>query len=165
MAPNTIPTPRTTKSSQSRRATRSTDTSASPSKQYELTPAREAELTREAESLGDGTLAFPGKLPRRVVWSSRIQLAAERDAASLVTTPFPDEEPPLTLDEIHALRDKIELLRLFQSRWQAAYQTQQKATTTFSAYFARGHPLCDRIQRPSKARACMSSPQRNSPAG
>ncbi|WP_438014492.1 ATPase [Sorangium sp. So ce315] len=99
---------------------------------YTLSAAREAELLREAESLGDNTVVFPGKLARRVVWVSRIQLAAERDAADLVRTPFPEDEPPLTREEIHALRDKIELLRAAQSRWQAAQQRQERAAATFA---------------------------------
>ncbi|MGK3991979.1 ATPase [Sorangium sp. So ce1024] len=99
---------------------------------YTLSAAREAELIREAESLGDNTMAFPGKLARRVVWASRIQLAAERDAADLVRTPFPEDEPALTREEIHALRDKIELLRAAQSRWQAAQQRQERAAATFA---------------------------------
>ncbi|WP_437825259.1 ATPase [Sorangium sp. So ce1153] len=99
---------------------------------YTLGAAREAELLREAESLGDDTLFFPGKLARRVIWASRIQLAAERDAADLVRTPFPEDEPPLTLEEIHGLRDKIELLRVTQSRWQAAQQRQERAAATFA---------------------------------
>ncbi|WP_437934709.1 ATPase [Sorangium sp. So ce341] len=97
-----------------------------------LSAAREAELLREAESVGDNTVVFPGKLARRVVWASRIQLAAERDAADLVRTPFPEDEPPLTREEIRALRDKIELLRAMQSRWQAAQQRQQQAAATFA---------------------------------
>ncbi|XXX79319.1 ATPase [Sorangium sp. So ce134] len=99
---------------------------------YTLSAAREAELLREAESLGDTTLLFPGKLARRVIWASRIQLAAERDAADLVRTPFPDDEPPLTREEIHGLRDKVELLRVTQSRWQAAQQRQERAAATFA---------------------------------
>ncbi|XXY52221.1 ATPase [Sorangium sp. So ce269] len=98
---------------------------------YALSAAREAELLREAESLGDNTVVFPGKLARRVIWSSRIQLAAERDAADLVRTPFPEDEPALTREEIHALRDKIELLRATQSRWQAAQQRQEQAVAMF----------------------------------
>ncbi|MGK3986905.1 ATPase [Sorangium sp. So ce136] len=98
---------------------------------YALSAAREAELLREAESLGDNTVVFPGKLARRVIWSSRIQLAAERDAADLVRTPFPEDEPALTREEIHALRDKIELLRAAQSRWQAAQQRQEQAVAMF----------------------------------
>ncbi|WP_437313976.1 ATPase [Sorangium sp. So ce385] len=99
---------------------------------YTLSAAREAELLREAESLGDDTVVFPGKLARRVVWSSRIQLAAERDAADLVRTPFAEDEPPLTREQIGALRDKIELLRATQSRWQAAQQRQEQAAATFA---------------------------------
>ncbi|WP_438003846.1 ATPase [Sorangium sp. So ce321] len=99
---------------------------------YTLSAAREAELLREAESLGNDTLYFPGKLARRVIWASRIQLAAERDAADLVRTPFPDDEPALTREEIHGLRDKIELLRIMQSRWQAAQQRQERAAATFA---------------------------------
>ncbi|XYH94197.1 ATPase [Sorangium sp. So ce1128] len=74
---------------------------------------------------------FSGKLARRVIWASRIQLAAERDAADLVRTPFPEDEPALTREEIHALRDKIELLRVTQARWQAAQQRQERAVATF----------------------------------
>ncbi|WP_437478057.1 ATPase [Sorangium sp. So ce1014] len=98
---------------------------------YTLSAAREAELLGEAASLGDNTLVFPGKLARRVIWASRIQLAAERDAADLVRTPFPEDEPALTREEIHALRDKIELLRVTQSRWQAAQQRQERAIAMF----------------------------------
>ncbi|WP_437593124.1 ATPase [Sorangium sp. So ce1000] len=99
--------------------------------EYALSPDREAELRREAESLGDNTLYFPGKLARRVIWSSRIQLAAERDASDLVRTPFAEDEPPLTREEIYGLRDKIELLRVTQSRWQAAQQRQERAVAAF----------------------------------
>jgi hypothetical protein len=99
---------------------------------YALGAAREAELLQEAESLGENTLIFPGKLARRVIWASRIQLAAERDAADLVRTPFPEDDPPLTLEEIHGHRDKIELLRVTQSRWQAAHQRQEQAAATFA---------------------------------
>jgi hypothetical protein len=105
---------------------------ASPPVLYHLTPEREAELVAEARSLGDRLVFFPGKLARRVAWSSRIQLAAERDATDFVHTPFPDGEPPLTHDEIHGLRDKIELLRLTQSRWQALQRGQLRATASFA---------------------------------
>jgi len=74
---------------------------------------------------------FPGKLARRVAWSSRIQLAAERDAAELSRTPFGEGEPPLTRGEIRGQRDRIEMLRLTQSRWQALQNGQQKATRDF----------------------------------
>ncbi|KYG02464.1 hypothetical protein BE21_54965 [Sorangium cellulosum] len=51
-----------------------------------LSAAREAELLREAEPLGENTVSSPGKLARRVVWSSRIQRASERDTAELART-------------------------------------------------------------------------------
>ncbi|WP_437767247.1 ATPase [Sorangium sp. So ce281] len=99
--------------------------------EFTLSAEREAELLREAESLGDNASLFPGKLARRVIWSSRIQLAAERDAADLVRTPFAEDEPPLTREEILGLREKIELLRIVQSRWQAAQQRQERAAAAF----------------------------------
>ncbi|WP_437600269.1 hypothetical protein WMF28_01750 [Sorangium sp. So ce590] len=43
------------------------------------------------ESLSD----HRARSARRVIWSSRIQLAAERDAADLVRTPFPEDEPAM----------------------------------------------------------------------
>ncbi|WP_437324078.1 ATPase [Sorangium sp. So ce381] len=99
--------------------------------EFTLSAEREAELLREAESLGDNASLFPGKLARRVIWASRIQLAAERDAADLVRTPFAEDEPQLTREEIRGLREKIELLRVVQSRWQAAQQRQERAVTAF----------------------------------
>ncbi|MDC0683856.1 ATPase [Sorangium atrum] len=99
--------------------------------EFTLSAEREAELLREAESLGDNASLFPGKLARRVIWASRIQLAAERDAADLVLTPFAEGEPPLTGEEISGLREKIELLRVVQSRWQAAQQRQERASAAF----------------------------------
>ncbi|AUX28249.1 MULTISPECIES: ATPase [Sorangium] len=113
------------------RETRGAPRSSTGAAAYTLSAAREAELLREAESLGDNTAIFPGKLARRVIWSSRIQLAAEGDAADLVRTPFPEEEPALTREEIRALRDKIELLRVTQSRWQAVQQRQEQAVAMF----------------------------------
>ncbi|WP_437335427.1 ATPase [Sorangium sp. So ce394] len=113
------------------RETRGAPRSSTGAAAYTLSAAREAELLREAESLGDNTVIFPGKLARRVIWSSRIQLAAERDAADLVRTPFPDDEPALTREEIRALRDRIELLRVTQSRWQAVQQRQEQAVAMF----------------------------------
>lgn len=98
---------------------------------YRLTPEREAELLVQARDLGDDLRPFPGRTARRVVWYSRIQLTAERDAADLIRTPFPDDEQPLTLVEIQGMRDKIELLRVTQSRWSAVYRTQHEADVTF----------------------------------
>ncbi|KYG01928.1 ATPase [Sorangium cellulosum] len=131
---STTTSPRTNKASKkpAPRETQGAPRSSTRAAAYTLSAAREAELLREAESLADNTVVFPGKLARRVVWSSRIQLAAERDAADLVRTPFPEDEPPLTRDEIRALRDKIELLRATQSRWQAAQQRQERAAATFA---------------------------------
>lgn len=98
-----------------------------------LLPEREAELTAEAQALGDKILAFPGKLARRVSWASRIQLAAERDAADLIRTPFDDGEPPMDQGEIDGMVDKIELLRLTQSRWRSIQMTQQQAVASFES--------------------------------
>ena len=102
-----------------------------PPEDYRLTAEREAELLAEGRALGDDLQMFPGKTARRVIWYSRIQLAAERDAADLVKTPFPDDEPPLTLGEIHGMRDKIELFRITQSRWSAVFRTQHEAIVKF----------------------------------
>ncbi|WP_434041900.1 MULTISPECIES: ATPase [Sorangium] len=131
---STTTSPRTNKAAKkpASRETQGAPRSSTRAAAYTLSAAREAELLREAESLGDNTVGFPGKLARRVVWASRIQLAAERDTADLVRTPFPEDEPSLTREEIHALRDKIELLRAAQSRWQAAQQRQERAAATFA---------------------------------
>ncbi|WP_437285102.1 ATPase [Sorangium sp. So ce406] len=131
---STTTSPRTNKAAKkpASRETQDAPRSSTRAAAYTLSAAREAELLREAESLGDNTVIFPGKLARRVVWASRIQLAAERDAADLVRTPFPEDEPSLTREEIHGLRDKIELLRAAQSRWQAAQQRQERAAATFA---------------------------------
>ncbi|WP_437955193.1 ATPase [Sorangium sp. So ce119] len=131
---STTTSPRTNKAARkpASRETQGAPRSSTRAAVYTLSAAREAELLREAESLGDNTVVFPGKLARRVVWASRIQLAAERDAADLVRTPFPEDEPSLTREEIHGVRDKIELLRAAQSRWQAAQQRQEQAAATFA---------------------------------
>jgi hypothetical protein len=111
---------------------------------YRLTPEREATLLTEAHALGDDVYLFPGKLARRVAWASRIQLTAERDAAELVKAPFPDDEPPLTVAEIGSMRDKIELLRVTQSRWTAVQRTQLEALASFEkvASEAGRHKQC-----------------------
>ncbi|WP_437993702.1 ATPase [Sorangium sp. So ce145] len=136
MAPKASPTATTSRTTKAAKKRASSDAeglalSSRGAAEYTLSPDREAELRREAESLGDSTMYFPGKLARRVIWSSRIQLAAERDAADLVRTPFADDEPPLTREEIRGFRDKIELLRATQSRWQAAQQRQERAAADF----------------------------------
>ncbi|KYF73286.1 hypothetical protein BE15_22030 [Sorangium cellulosum] len=100
-----------------------------PAPRHHLTGAREAELTREAESLGDVLLLLPGNLASQVAWLSRLQRAAQRDAADLIRAPFAGDDPPLTRGEIRGFRDKIELLRLTQSRWQATQRGARRAAT------------------------------------
>lgn len=107
--------------------------SASESTQASGDLERQAAIEAEAKALGDKLLLFPGKLARRVIWSGKIQLAAERDAADLVRTPFPEGEPRLTLDEIHAHRGRIEHLRVVQSRWRALLLGQKQAAMNFEA--------------------------------
>ncbi len=98
---------------------------------YALTPQRHGQLIEEAAKLpDDALLLFPGRLDQRVVWASKIRLAAERDAAELVKTPF-HGEPGLTHEEILAQRDQIELLRTAESRFQAARKGQESAIASF----------------------------------
>ena len=92
---------------------------------------RQVAIEADAKALGEDLILFPGKLARRVIWSGKIQLAAERDAADLVRTPFPEEEPRLTLEEIHDQRDRIEYLRVVQSRWRALLVGQKAAAINF----------------------------------
>ena len=106
---------------------------ASPQEAGALTPERQAAIEAEAKALGDTLIFFPGKLARRVIWSGKIQLAAERDAADLIRSPFPEDEPQLTLEQIHAQRDRIEHLRVVQSRWRAMFVGQKQAATNFEA--------------------------------
>ena len=106
---------------------------ASPQAADALTPERQAAIEAEAKALGANAklIFFPGKLARRVIWSGKIQLAAERDAADLIRSPFPEDEPRLTLEQIHAQRDRIEYLRVVQSRWRAMFVGQKQAATNF----------------------------------
>jgi hypothetical protein len=134
MAPNKPRTKRNKQQETVQQAIRAAATPIAPLEPYHLSPEREAELTQEAESLGDNLLLFPGNLARRVMWSSRIQRAAERDAEDLVKTPFPDEEPPITHASIHGFRDQIEFLRSAQSRWRARQQSQEKASAHFEKH-------------------------------
>ena len=97
---------------------------------YSLTSERAAVLTTEAGALGDTLPAFPGRLAQRVRRSGEIRIAAERDAADLVRTPFHDA-PMLTLAEIHAQRDRIEFLRDSESRFQALRSSQKDAFAEF----------------------------------
>lgn len=98
---------------------------------YSLTPARRKELEAEAAALGDGVLAFPGRLKERVRWSQRIALAAQRDAEDLIRAPF-HQEPPLTRAEIAAQRDRIELMRVAESEYQASRAGQAAASKEFA---------------------------------
>lgn len=98
-----------------------------------LSMKQQAAIESEARALGDNLLFFPGKLARRVIWSGKIHLAAERDANDLIKTPFPEDEPKLTLDEIHAHRNRIEYLRVVQSRWRALLVGQKQAAVNFEA--------------------------------
>ncbi|WP_437954560.1 ATPase [Sorangium sp. So ce119] len=132
MAPRTSSTP-----SRNGKKSRTPDTvrsalpgSPRPAPRHHLTAAREAELAREAESLGDVLLLLPGDLAPHVAWLSRLQRAAQRDAADLLRAPFAGDDPPLTRDEIRGFRDKIELLRLAQSRWQATQRGPRRAATS-----------------------------------
>jgi hypothetical protein len=97
---------------------------------YSLTPERSAVLQAEAAALGNTLPAFPGRLAQRVRRSGEIRIAAERDAADLVRTPF-HKVPPLTLEEIRAQRDRIEFLRDSESRFQAIRGSQKEAFTKF----------------------------------
>ena len=97
---------------------------------YTLTPEREAELLQAVAAIDGPPMRFPGRLGLRIGWSGRIRLAAERDAAELVAVPF-HGEPPLSLAEIHAQRDKIELLRVTESRFQGLRVRSQIAVRSF----------------------------------
>jgi hypothetical protein len=95
-----------------------------------LSPERHAELAALAQKLEGSLLIFPGRLNQRVQWSSRIRVAAERDAADLVKTPFHDE-PMIAPEEILAQRDKIEFLRVSESRYQALRAGKEAADAEF----------------------------------
>jgi len=97
---------------------------------YSLTPERIAVLTAEAAALGATLPAFPGRLAQRVRRSGEIRIAAERDAADLIRTPFHNASP-LTLAEIQGQRDRIEFLRDRESRFQALRSSQKEAFVEF----------------------------------
>lgn len=96
---------------------------------YTLTAERIAVLMAEAAALGTSLPAFPGRLAQRVRRSGEIRIAAERDSADLIRTPFRDA--PLTLAEITAQRDRIEFLRDCESRFQALRVSQKDAYAAF----------------------------------
>jgi hypothetical protein len=95
-----------------------------------LSPERHAELATLAHTLQASLLIFPGRLDQRTEWSTRIRIAAERDAADLVKTPFHDE-PMITPEEIQAQRDKIEFLRAAESGYQAMRAGKEAADAEF----------------------------------
>ena len=97
---------------------------------YSFTAGRRKELEASAAALGDGMLTFPGRLKDRVRWSQRIATAALRDAGDLIRTPFSGESP-LTVAEIGAQRDRIELMRITESEYQAARAGQAAASKEF----------------------------------
>lgn len=99
---------------------------------YVLTPERRAELEKAAAALGNKLVAFPGRVKDRVRWSQRIATVASRDVDELVQTPF-HGEPALTRTEIVAQRDRIELMRLAESEYQAARAGQATASKEFAA--------------------------------
>ena len=113
---------------------------------YTLTEARSAALTLEAAALGDTLLTFPGRLDQRIRHTGSIRIAAERDAADLVRTPF-EPAPPITLEEIHAQRDRIEFLRAAESRFQALRSSQEKAVTEFETCGAEAAEIKKRLLR------------------
>lgn len=126
-----------------KRAAKPSAANPSPAKKqsaYLLTAARQTALEAEAESVTDDVIAFPGRLDQRVRWSTKIRLAAQRDAADLIRAPF-HRAPKITPAEIAGQRDRIEFLRLTESRFQAIRSRQQTAVTDFDrlAEEAGGH--------------------------
>jgi len=112
---------------------------------YSLTPARRAALTVEAKAV-TVLAAFPGRLAQRIRRFGEIRLAAERDAADLIKSPFHDEAP-LTLAEIQGQRDQIEFLRLSESQFQALRTTQRGAFLAFETLGAKAEAIKIRLLR------------------
>jgi hypothetical protein len=112
---------------------------------YSLTAARKAALTVEANAI-TGLASFPGRLAQRIRRFGEIRLAAERDAAFLIKTPFHDEAP-LTLAEIQGQRDRIEFLRLSESQFQALRSTQRDAFLAFETLGAEAAAIKIRLLR------------------
>jgi hypothetical protein len=113
---------------------------------YSLTAERTAVLTAEATALGDAVPVFPGRLAQRVRRSGEIRIAAERDAADLIRTPF-NKAPKLTLAEIHAQRDRIEFLRESESRFQALRVSQKDAFAQFETLGGEAAKIKTRLLR------------------
>lgn len=113
---------------------------------YTLTEPRIAALTAEANALGSALPAFPGRLAQRIRRSGEIRLAAERDAADLVRTPF-HNAPPLTSLEITTQRDRIEFLRQSESKFQALRSSQKDAFTQFETLGSEAAAIRTRLLR------------------
>jgi hypothetical protein len=114
--------------------------------EYSLTPERSAALTVQANAVTTSGASFPGRLAQRIRRFGEIRLAAERDAADLVRTPF-HGEPPITVEEIQAQRDRIEFLRITESRYQALRGTQKQAFTEFETFGAEAAAIRARLLR------------------
>jgi hypothetical protein len=112
---------------------------------YSLTKERSAALTTLAGAI-TALASFPGRLAQRIRRFGEIRLAAERDASELIRTPFHDDAP-LTLAEIHEQRDRIEFLRISESRFQALRTTQKQAFTEFETVGAEAAAIKGRLLR------------------
>lgn len=98
--------------------------------EYILTEARVREMSDEIDALGEQVITSRGRLHQRIQWSTRIRIAAERDAAELVLAPF-FTEPAVTKDEILRMRDQIELLRAAESRFQQSRAERKDSSVEF----------------------------------
>lgn len=109
--------------------------------EYKLTDAHVAKISEQIQTLGEEeTLASPGRLHHRVRWATRIRIAAERDADELIQAPF-FGEPPLTKEEIAEMRDRIEMVRAAESRFQQARAERKVSSAEFDVLSAEaaGH--------------------------
>lgn len=96
-----------------------------------LSAAREEELTSAIGALADDEIVlFPGRLAERVRWAAGVWVSATRDADDLVRVPFFDE-PDLSKEEIASFRDRIEMMRLTQSRFMVVRGVVKVATAEF----------------------------------
>jgi hypothetical protein len=114
--------------------------------EYSLTAERSAALAAEANLASQIGISFPGRLAQRIRRFGEIRLAAERDAADLVRTPF-HGEPSITRDEILGQRDRIEFLRVTESRYQALRSTQKQAFTEFETFGSEAAAIRARLLR------------------
>ncbi len=124
---------------------------------YILPAERSAALTLEAAAAGAVVVSFPGRFAQRVRRSGEIRLAAERDADDLLRTPF-HGAPPLTLAEIDGQRDRIEVLRISESRFQALRATQKQSFTELETTADEAAAIKTRLLRtfvPALRRRCV----------